>query len=305
MADQMDMRMMINQQILAQGHSDEQMTRDMNADGNLGSGHFNAPRSSPHRGADAASRTPTKANEVVTEWNLPAEPGGALKGEYWPPHLPRPPSRKKITEEEEDEEEKNSKVKTPRVIVFNANTQEGSSMVRVLSERGLKVIAVVRVFTSRNAKRLTKLKGVTVKVADLNNREAVILAAQGCQQAFLVTKYWERFENPIEESMAKVVLEASSVVGITRLILATFEDTAELRLRGRKSQIMPTVDGRIFPQFEGMDDINILAKQLGIQITHMMTSYLDETDSKKSLILIRGADGKIICQPYFQGGAKK
>jgi hypothetical protein len=189
---------------------------------------------------------------------------------------------------------------SPSVIVFNANTQEGSSMVRVLSERGTKVVAVVRVATSRNTKQLVKLKNVTVKVADLNNHDAVVAAAQGCYQAFLVTKYWERFENRVEEEMAEVVLRGSAEAGIKRLILATFEDTLELRRRNRKSQIMPTVDGRIYPKFEGMESIIAMAKPLGVQITNMMTSYLDEEDCKKSLILIRGENGKIITQPYIQ-----
>lgn len=277
----LDVRMAINAQILAQGDK-------------LKSNHVDAK----------ARTTKTKSggvNSSVTEWNMGTASGpGQTFQEHWPEHLPKPPSMRKLKADEVDDTNPN----TPRVIVFNANTQEGASLVRVLSEKGLKVIAVVRVFTSKNAKVLTKLKGVTVKVADLNNMEAVLLAAQGCQQAFLVTKYWERFENPIEEAMAKVVLDASSQVGMTRLVLATFEDTHELRSRGRKSQIMPTVDGLIYPKFEGMEDIDRMAKGLGIQITHMMTSYLDEADSKKSLILIRGDNGKIVSQAHIQDTSK-
>jgi hypothetical protein len=239
------------------------------------------------------------ANSSSTEWNQGA-PGGTFQ-EHWPSHLPRPPSMKKLT----DEDVKQVNPNAPRVIVFNANTQEGSSLVRVLAEKGMNVTAVVRVFTSRNAKVLTKLKNVAVKVADLNNVKAVLLAAEGCQQAFLVTKYWERFESPIEENMAKVVLTASAEAGIKRLVLATFEDTQDLRSTGRKSQLTPTVDGRIFPSFEGMDSIDTMAKDIGVQITHMMTSYLDDDDSKKSLILIRGENGKIVTQPYIQEIKKK
>jgi len=242
-------------------------------------------------GVPVKAHSKSVANVSKTEWNA------GPQGDFWPSHLPKPPSRRKL---DVDPMEELKKSNVPGVIVFNANTQEGSSMVRVLSEKGLRVIAVVRVFTSRNAKKLTKLRGVTVKVADLNDLDAVKVAAEGCQQAFLVTKYWERFENAIEEQMAKVVLDASSQVGIKRLVLATFEDTLELRMRGRKSQIMPTVDGMIYPRFEGMEGIDAMAKGLGIQLTHMMTSYLDEASSKKSLILIRGENGKIICQPHIQ-----
>jgi hypothetical protein len=270
-----DIRMAINAEIVQGGHTDI------------------LKHSTP-----AVSKS-VKKQQTVTEWN--AGSGGTFT-EHWPSHLPRPPSMKKLTDAEVAD---SGKKKGPSVIVFNANTHEGSSLVRVLSEKDMNVVAVVRVFTSRNAKILTKLKGVTVKVADLNNKEAVLLAAEGCVQAFLVTKYWERFESPIEEHMAKVVLTASADSGIKRLVLATFEDTLELRNRGGKSQLVPTEDGRIFPSFEGMDSIDAMAKEIGVSITHMMTSYLDEGDSKKSLILIRGENGKIITQPYIQEAKSK
>lgn len=245
---------------------------------------------------------PKSYKNNTTEWNVASETG-TFQGEHWPSHLPRPPSRKNLMD---DDTINNDTSNIPCVVVFNANTQEGSSLVRVLSEKNLRVIAVVRVFTSRNTKNLIKLKHTIVKVADLNNAEAVYQAATGCQQAFLVTKYWERFENSIEEEMAKIVLSASATAGIQRLILATFEDTTELRLRGRKSQLMPTIDGRIFPKFTGMEGIDSLAKQMGVSITHMFTSYLDEEDGgKKSIILIRGENGKIMLQEHDQGGAKK
>jgi putative NADH-flavin reductase len=274
-----DMKMALNAEIVAQGHSEQALTRDV-------------PVVITGRGPKRV------ANTAETEWNMGASegPGGTFQ-EHWPKHLPRPPSMRKITDEETAD---SGNPNMPKVIVFNANTQEGSSMVRVLSEKGLKVVAVVRVFTSRNTKNLTKLKNVVVKVADLNNKEAVLLAAEGCQSAFLVTKFWQRFESPIEEQMANVVVTASADVGIKRLVLATFEDTLELRLRGRKSQLQPTVDGRIFPSFTGMDAIDALSKEKGVQITHMMTSYLDEADSKKSLILIRGENGRIITQGNIQ-----
>ena len=215
--------------------------------------------------------------------------------EEWDPYLPRPPSLIKIEEENTNAEQ---------VAVFNANTPEGSTMVRVLSEKGLRVVAAVRVFTSKNTKALIKLKGVTVKVADWSDEQSLLKVAENCSRAFLVTKYWERFDSVLEEQMATNILRACAKVQppIKHLVLATFEDTSELRARGRKSQLVPTKDGRIFPRFDGMAAIDKMAREWRIQITHMMTSYLDEEESKKSLILIRGENGRIIVQPYFQEG---
>jgi hypothetical protein len=222
---------------------------------------------------------------------------GTLK-EEWDPYLPRPPSLINLVEENAGAEQ---------VAVFNANTPEGSTMVRVLSEKGLRVVAAVRVFTSKNTKQLIKLKGVTVKVADWSDQESLLKVAEGCTRAFLVTKLWERFDSSLEEQMATNILRscAKVVPAINHLVLATFEDTTELRARGRKSQLIPTRDGRIFPRFEGMHAIDRMAKEWGVQITHMMTSYLDEEDQKKSLILIRGENGRVIVQPFFQEGKKK
>ena len=214
--------------------------------------------------------------------------------EEWPSHLPRPPSMKRLEVNEMEDES------IPMCVVFNANTVEGATMVRVLSEKGLRVVAVVRVFTGKKTKELIKLKRVVVKVADSNDRASLSKAAEGCERAFLVTRYWERFESRIEEQMASNIIEETAKVGVKHFVMATFEDTLELKQRGLKSQLMPDKKGRIFPKFEGMEDIDAKARELGISLTHMMTSYLDVEGAKKSLVLIRGPNGKVIVQPYFK-----
>jgi hypothetical protein len=220
---------------------------------------------------------------------------GTIK-EEWDPYLPRPPSLRKIEEPDNSDAE--------QVAVFNANTHEGFTMVKVLAEKGLRVVAAVRVFTSRNAKLLLKIKGVTVKVADLNDEESLMKVAEGCTRAFVVTKYWEKFDHGLEEQMTTNVLRSCAKVqpSIHTLVLATFEDTKELIAKGQKSQLVPTADGRIFPRFEGMATIAQLAKDWNIQITHMMTSYMDEEDQKKSLILLRGPNGRLVVNEYIQKG---
>ena len=222
------------------------------------------------------------------------QPGQGEVQETWPIGLPKPPSMKKL---EVDEMEDDS---IPMCVVFNANTVEGATMVRVLSEKGLRVVAVVRVFTGKKTKELIKLKRVVVKVADWNDRSSLNKAAEGCERAFLVTRYWERFDSRIEEQMASNIIEATAEVGVKHFVMATFEDTLELKSRGLKSQLMPDKKGRIFPKFEGMLDIDDKAKELGISLSHMMTSYLDLEGAKKSLILIRGPNGKVVVQPYFK-----
>lgn len=241
--------------------------------------------------AKASTPTPKGGKSGAGVFDLGVGEDGALT-QVWPAHLPKPPSMRDLGNEVDPNAE--------QVAVFGANTHEGSTMVRVLSSKGLRVVAAVRVFTSKNTKALIKLKGVTVKVADTNDMKSLLKVADGCTRAFLVTKYWERFDSSLEEQMATNILTACSKMGIKHLVLATFEDTTELRLRGKKSQLVPTRDGRIFPRFDGMSGIDNYAKEAGVQITHMMTSYLDEPEQKRSLILIRGENGRIIVQPYVQ-----
>jgi hypothetical protein len=243
-----------------------------------------------------ATTTPGKAKERGGLFGLGTGADGTLK-EEWDPYLPRPPSMRELKVDVDPNAE--------QVAVFNANTQEGSTMVRVLSEKGLKVIAAVRVFTSKNTKALIKLKGVTVKVADTSDKKSLLKVAEGCTRAFLVTKFWEQFESRMEEQMATNILTACAEMGMKHLVLATFEDIAALKLRGKKSQLVPTKDGRIFPRFDGMAGIDASAKERGVQITHMMTSYFDEPEQKRSVILIRGENGRIIVQPFIQDNNEK
>ncbi|KAL3939786.1 MAG: hypothetical protein SGARI_001244 [Bacillariaceae sp.] len=219
---------------------------------------------------------------------------GTLK-EEWNPYLPRPPSMRQITDDVNAGAE--------QVAVFAANTHEGSTMVKVLSEKGLRVVAAVRVFTSRNTKALIKLKGVTVKVADSNDEQSLLKVAEGCSRAFLVSKYWEKFDSKLEEQMAINILRACADGGIKHLVLSTFEDTKELKMRGRKSQLVPTKDGRIYPRFDGLKNISKLAKEWGVELTSMLTSFDDSEEQKRSVILIRGSTGRIVVQPYFQDKA--
>jgi len=220
---------------------------------------------------------------------------GTIKAK-WDDYFPRPPSMKNLNAEDVVDET------AEQVAVFNANTHEGSTMVKVLSEKGLRVVAAVRVFTSKNTKSLIKLKGVTVKVADWSDEASLLKVAAGCSRAFVVTKYWEKFDSKIEEQMVGNILRscAHAEPPIKHLVLATFEDTKELIARKRVSQLVPTIDGKIYPRFEGKKPIDKKAKEWGVQITHMMTSYLDDgQNNRKSLILIRGDTGRIIVQPHL------
>ncbi|KAL3943873.1 MAG: hypothetical protein SGBAC_002077, partial [Bacillariaceae sp.] len=187
------------------------------------------------------------------------------------------------------------------VAVFGANSQEGSTLVRMMSEKGLRVVAAVRVLGSNKTKQLIGLQGVTVKQADAADRASLLAALKGCTRAFAVTRYWEKFDGRIEESMAANILDACASVSppVKNMVLATFEDLSALKLRGRKSQIVPTKDGRIFPNFSGKSKVDAMGKSKGVNVTHMMTSFTDGRDHKKSLILLRGMNKRIVVNSHI------
>eukprot|EP00543_Licmophora_paradoxa_P014203 CAMPEP_0202463966 /NCGR_PEP_ID=MMETSP1360-20130828/60157_1 /ASSEMBLY_ACC=CAM_ASM_000848 /TAXON_ID=515479 /ORGANISM="Licmophora paradoxa, Strain CCMP2313" /LENGTH=224 /DNA_ID=CAMNT_0049087061 /DNA_START=111 /DNA_END=785 /DNA_ORIENTATION=+ len=186
------------------------------------------------------------------------------------------------------------------VAVFNANSPDGKSMVKALSEGGSNVVAIVRVFTSKHTQSLLNLPRVTVRVADSLDENDVQKALQGVQRAFLCLKYWEKFESEYEESQAYMVLRACATNGVKRVVFSTFEDTKQLRQQNRKSQIVPDANRKVHPKFEGMKDVKKEAKKMGVDLTHMITSFLDKETSKGSLCLLVGSNGKLIVKPNLK-----
>lgn len=246
----------------------------------------------------SASHTPSKAPDIQRQttdlvgWKMREDQD---KVEIpWPERLPKPPSMSKL---ETDNMEDTS---IPMYTVFNANTPEGAVMVRVLSEKGFRVVAVVRVFVSKTTQELIKLKRVTAKVASGDDQDALHKAVEGCERAFLVNQHWERFDNLAEEQMAHNILNAVARANIKQLVMICFEDIQKLQALGIKSQLVPSSNGLIHPTFEGMKGIDTQAQVLGISLSHVLTSYVDLENERKSLTVVRGPRGKIIAQSYFK-----
>eukprot|EP00545_Synedropsis_sp_CCMP1620_P003336 CAMPEP_0119014844 /NCGR_PEP_ID=MMETSP1176-20130426/10419_1 /TAXON_ID=265551 /ORGANISM="Synedropsis recta cf, Strain CCMP1620" /LENGTH=261 /DNA_ID=CAMNT_0006968089 /DNA_START=50 /DNA_END=833 /DNA_ORIENTATION=- len=185
------------------------------------------------------------------------------------------------------------------VAVFNANNPDGSSVVRALSKSGVTVVAIVRVFTSKNTKALLQIPDVTVRIADTLDAEAVEKALKDVHRAFLCLGKWESFGSRIEQEQATLILQSCIAAKVPHLVFSTFEDTKELREKGEKSQIVPDAQGRIRPKFREMKELKREARKNRVQLTHMITSYLDQENSKKSLCLIMGENGKLIVQPHM------
>jgi putative NADH-flavin reductase len=222
-----------------------------------------------------------------------------------PSDLPRGPSLACFETEDKSEALKiqnpPEQLESDLVAVFHANTSDGSSVVRVLSESGAHVIAIVRVFTSKNTKALLDIPRVTVKVADILDSQAVEKALKGVHRAFLCLSHWEKFQSTYEAQQAELILQACITNHVSHLVFSTFEDAKMLREKGMVSQIVPDLQGRIRPNFRNMKHLKRLARENHVQLTHMITSYVDQENSSKSLCLLVGENGKLIVADYSKG----
>jgi len=219
------------------------------------------------------------------------EEGNVIK--EWNAFLPRPPSMSDVKEEDRSASE--------QVAVFGANTPEGATLVRMMSEKGYRVVAAAAIIVGKKIKELIGLNGVTLKQAKTDDRASLEAVLKGCSRAFAVTRYWEKFESAIEETMATNILNACASVSppVKSMVLATFEDIAALKSLNQKSQLAPARDGRIVPDFGGKSKIESLGKSKGLTITHMMTSFLDDKDHKKSVTLLRGMNKRIVVNSHI------
>ena len=189
--------------------------------------------------------------------------------------------------------------KREKVAVINANGDEGASIVRTLARKGFEVVAIVRVATSRHTLSFTRIKHVKIEVADSRfDSSAIAQLIQGCEQVFFVTKFWEKFHDQLEETQVFTIFKACGEAKVKRVVFTTYEDVRKLTTKGLKSQVVGYGKGTK-SQFEGMKEAKKYAESLNIQVIHMITSYLDQENSKKSICMIAHSKGDLVVASEF------
>lgn len=191
------------------------------------------------------------------------------------------------------------KRKRERVAVVNANGDEGASIVRTLAKKDFDVLAIVRVATSRHTLSFMRIENVKVEVADSRfDSIAIAKLIKGCRKVFFVTQYWEKFADKLEETQVFTIFKACGDAKVRKVVFTTYEDVGRLTAKGLCSQI--TAYGRgMKPQFEGMKEAKAYAKSLKISVVHMITSYLDQETSKRSLCMIADSKGDLVVTSEF------
>ena len=109
------------------------------------------------------------------------------------------------------------------ITVFGATGRQGAPIVNALLQNGFKVRAVTRNPDSKKAKILKATGADTVK-GDLNNAATIETAVHGAYGVFLVTDFWELFnqnkETAFDEEVAqgKAVADACKKAGVEHLV---------------------------------------------------------------------------------------
>ena len=94
-------------------------------------------------------------------------------------------------------------------------------------------------------------------------------------------------------------MQACSTAKVSRLVFSSFEDIERLKRDNETSQIIPNSSGVVHPKFVGTRSIQSKAKTSRVQLTHMLTSYINQEESKKSLGLIVSQNKRLIFQPQL------
>lgn len=155
--------------------------------------------------------------------------------------------------------------------------------------------AFVRVITSRFIRPLLNIENVRVLIADtLNDIDTICEAMEGHSRVFFVAKHFEKFHG-MEEIQIQTIFDACAKSKIYDVVFSTFEDCRKVSNKNEKSQIQLDANGKINPTFEGQKKLLQYGKQKNIIVTHMITSYLDQEHSKKSIcIMKRGMRGNVV-----------
>eukprot|EP00928_Gymnodinium_smaydae_P040864 TRINITY_DN2767_c0_g1_i8.p1 TRINITY_DN2767_c0_g1~~TRINITY_DN2767_c0_g1_i8.p1 ORF type:complete len:345 (+),score=71.34 TRINITY_DN2767_c0_g1_i8:69-1037(+) len=166
------------------------------------------------------------------------------------------------------------------VAVLGATGQQGGAVVRALSSRGFKVVAITRSVDSDKAKVLAKLPDVEVRQGDLEDVASLVKAFAGCDGAFVLANFWEGMDVTKEMKHYANAAEAlKKVGGMKHVVMSTLEETAT----HAKMQDAPTIceheSGPMkVPHFDGKNRSHRHFE--GLPMTYLYTScYIENFTS--------------------------
>ena len=169
----------------------------------------------------------------------------------------------------------------PRAVIFGATGAQGGSVVDALIRDGTyDVVAVTRDPESEKAKKLAE-DGCEVVKADMDDKASCELAVKGADVVFLVTNYWEIFDEKKEEQQAKNVIDACKTGNVGFLVFSTLEDVGALNAEGMscgKIDVLPS--GSLVPHFDAKGRAMAYCKEQDIKACYLKLSFYMENWTK-------------------------
>lgn len=190
------------------------------------------------------------------------------------------------------------------IAVVGATGAQGGGLVRAIlddSEGGFAVRALTRNPESDKAAELAKL-GVEVVKADVDSRESLEKAFEGCYGAYCVTFYWEHMSPEKELAHAAAMAGAAKSAGLKHVVWSTLEDTR--KWVPLDDDRMPTLmDKYKVPHFDAKGEANKLFDSEGVPTTFLHTSFYWDNFIYFGMGPKKGEDGNL--NLVFPMGNKK
>jgi uncharacterized protein YbjT (DUF2867 family) len=189
----------------------------------------------------------------------------------------------------------------PIITVFGATGSQGGSLVRAMAADPLcpfGIRAVTRNPDSDKARALAAL-GADVVAGDADKPDTLAATMDGAQGAFLITNYWEHASVEREQTQARNLAVAAKAAGVKHVVWSTLEDTRpHIQAVGAE---MPTLHGTYkVPHYDSKGEVNPFFTEIGLPVTHLLTSFYWENLIHFGLGPQRGEDGGLVL-PFPMG----
>jgi uncharacterized protein YbjT (DUF2867 family) len=113
-----------------------------------------------------------------------------------------------------------------KVAVLGATGQQGGAVAQALANKGIAVVAITRNGSSEKAKALAARAHTEVREADLNDKDSLVKAFDGCDGAFVIANFWEGMDVEKEVQQYKNATDALKQVGsMKHVVFSTLEET--------------------------------------------------------------------------------
>lgn len=136
------------------------------------------------------------------------------------------------------------------IAVIGSTGLQGGGLVRALlkdQDSSFAVLALTRNPDKDSAKEVAKA-GAEVTAFDMDGSlDDMARALQGVYGPFVVTNYWEHFDQDRESKQVRAVIEAGEMAGVQQYVWSTLEDTTSFLTACQSLNVLPRSTETTFP----------------------------------------------------------